>query len=157
MTTLLRSLRLLALGAWLGAIIYFVAVVTRGAFAVLSSRDEAGLLVGFTLSGLHSLGLVAAAIFVIASIALRKSLRALIEPVVIGVILMAVFTATSQYRVMPRMAALRTQMGSVDSTSASDPRRTEFDHLHGISAELEAAVLLIGLVAMFLASRKEPS
>jgi hypothetical protein len=157
MNHFLRFAKLLALGAWLGAVVYFVAVVTRGAFAVLSTRDEAGLLVGFTLGGLHSMGLIAAAIFVIASIALRKSLRALIEPAVIGVILMAALTAASQYRVMPRMAVLRTEMVSVDATPATDPRRAEFDRLHSISVDLEAAVLLIGLVAMFFASREPPS
>lgn len=153
MNSFLRFARLLALGAWIGAIVYFVAVVTRGAFAVLSSRDEAGLLVGFTLSGLHSMGLIAAAIFVIASIALRKSLRAVIEPAVIGVILMAALTAGSQFRVMPRMSLLRTQMGSVDSTSANDPRRAEFDRLHKISVDFEGAVLLLGLVSFFLGFR----
>ena len=91
MTDFLRFTRILALGSWSGAIIYFVAVVTRGAFAVLSSRDEAGLLIGFTLSGLHVIGLLAAAIFVLASLALRKSLRAFIEPAVLGVTLMAGF------------------------------------------------------------------
>ncbi len=58
----LRFVRVFALGTWVGAIIYFVAVVTQGAFAVLPNRDEAGLLVGFTLAGLHLMGLIAAAI-----------------------------------------------------------------------------------------------
>ena len=154
MTDFLRFTRVLALGSWFGAIIYFVAVVTRGAFAVLSSRDEAGLLVGFTLSGLHVIGLIAAAIFVLASLALRKSVRAFIEPAVLGVTLMAGFTATLQYRVIPRMDALRRQMGSVEATPSTDPRRAEFDRLHSVSVDLEGAVLVIGLVSFFLATRE---
>ncbi|MGA8766715.1 MAG: DUF4149 domain-containing protein, partial [Candidatus Acidiferrales bacterium] len=62
MSHILRFLRVFALGTWVGSIIYFVAVVTRGAFAVLT-RDQAGLLVGFTLGGLHQLGVIAAAVY----------------------------------------------------------------------------------------------
>jgi len=165
MSHFLRFVRTLALGAWVGAIVYFAAVVTRGAFAVLPSRDEAGLLVGFTLGGLHVMGLISAAIFVAASVALTKSsrnsnrdangaLRALIEPAVLGVILMAALTIASQYYVIPRMAVLRGEMGSVDATPESDHRRAEFDRLHSVSVDLEGAVLVAGLVAMFLAVRE---
>jgi hypothetical protein len=154
MKQLLRFLRVFALGAWVGAIIYFVAVVTRGAFAVLANRDEAGALVGFTLSGLHWMGLIAAAVFVIASIALRKSVWAFVEPAVLCVILMSALTDVSQGYVMPRMAVLRTEMGSVEAAPASDARRAEFDRLHGMSVDLEGAVLVIGLVALFLTARR---
>jgi len=157
MSQIWRFVRVLALGTWVGAIIYFVAVVTQGAFAVLSNRDEAGLLVGFTLGGLHLMGLIAAVIFVIASVAMRKSLRAFIEPAVLGVILMAVLTIASQDYVMPRMAVLRTQMGSVEATPAGDARSAEFDRLHRASVDLEGGVLLIGLVALFLTTRSKPS
>jgi hypothetical protein len=151
----LRFLRVLALGAWVGAIVYFAAVVTQGAFAVLSSRDEAGLLVGFTLGGLHLMGVIAAAVFVAASVALTKSLRAFVEPAVLGVILMAALTIASQDYVLPRMAVLRSQMGSVDATLASDPRRAEFDKLHSVSVDIEGGVLLIGLAALYLAVPRE--
>jgi len=154
MNSTLRFIRLFALGAWVGAIIYFAAVVTQGAFAVLH-RDDAGLLVGYTLGGLHLMGLIAAAVFVVASVALTRSLRAFAEPAVLGVILMAVLTIASQGYVLPKMAMLRSQMGSVDSTPANDPRRAEFDRLHGVSVDIEVGVLLIGLAALFLAARRE--
>jgi uncharacterized membrane protein len=152
----LRFVRVFALGTWVGAIIYFAAVVAPGAFAVLPNRDEAGLLVGFTLGGLHLLGLIAAVVFVVASVALGKSLRAFIEPAVLGVILMAGLTIASQGYVIPKMAVLRSQMGSVEATPASDPRRAEFDRLHRISARLEGGVLLLGLAALFLAAEGKP-
>jgi hypothetical protein len=155
MTHLLRFVRVFALGAWVGAIVYFVTVVTQGAFAVLSNRDQAGLLVGYTLGGLHLLGLIAALVFVAASVALGKSLRAFIEPAVIGVILMAALTIASQGYVIPKMAMLRSQMGSVDATPSSDPRRAEFDRLHRASVDLEGSVLVIGLAALFLTVGKK--
>jgi Domain of unknown function (DUF4149) len=155
MSQILRFVRVFALGAWVGAIIYFAAVVTQGAFAVLPNRDEAGLLVGFTLGGLHLMGVIAAAAYVAASVALTKSLRAFVERAVIAVILMAVLTIASEGYVMPRMAVLRTQMVSVEATPGSDPRRAEFDRLHGVSVDLESAVLVIGLVALFLTERRQ--
>ncbi len=154
MSHILRFLQVFALGTWVGSIIYFVAVVTRGAFAVLA-RDQAGLMVGFTLGGLHQLGMVAAAVYLVAALAAGKSLGALIRPAAIGVILMLVLTLASQRIVIPRMDVLRTQMVSVDATPPSDPRRAEFDRLHGISVDLEGGVLLIGLVALFLTVREK--
>lgn len=155
MNLTLRFLRLLALGAWIGAIIYFAAVVTQGAFAVLPSQDEAGLLVGFTLGGLHLMGLIAAVVFIVASVAMGRSLKAFIEPAMIGVILMAALTIASQNYVIPRMNVLRTQMVSIQATPGNDPRREEFDRLHGVSVDLEAGVLLIGLASLFLAAREK--
>ena len=151
----LKFVRVVTLAGWVGAIVYFAAVVTEGAFAVLPSQDEAGLLVGFTLGGLHVMGLVSAAIFVIASLALAKGLRAFSRSSVAGVILMGLLTMVSQYHVMPRMARLRSQMGSVDRTPRSDPRRAEFDRLHRVSVDIEGAVLLIGLIALFLTLRED--
>ena len=145
---------MLALGAWLGAIIYFAAVVTRDAFAVLPNRDDAGVLVGSTLGGLHGMGVIAAVIYLGASLGLARSLRALVRPAAIGVILMLLLTLASQRIVMPRMAVLRTEMVSVESTPSTAARRAEFDRLHAMSVDLEVGVLLIGLVALFLTVRR---
>jgi hypothetical protein len=156
MSHILRFLRVFALGTWVGSIIYFVAVLTRGAFAVLT-RDQAGLLVGFTLGGLHQLGVIAAVVYLIASIGLGRSLRALARPAALGVILMMLLTLASQRIVIPRMDVMRVEMSSVDATPANDPRRAEFDRLHGISVNLEGGVLLVGLAALFLTSSERPS
>lgn len=151
----LRFVKVVALGAWIGAIIYFAAIVTRGAFAVSANRDQAGLLVEYTLGGLHLMGLIAALIFVGASVAIGKSLRAFIAPAVLIVILMAAFTITSQGYVIPRMNLLRAQMGSVEATPATDTRRAQFDRLHTASVDIEGGILVAGLIALFLALREK--
>ena len=157
MIPMLRFAKVFALGAWIGAIIYFAAVVTQGAFAVSPNRDQAGLLVGYTLGGLHLMGLIAALIFVAASVAIGKSLRTFIEPTVLIVILMAVFTVASQDYVIPRMNLLRAQMGSVDATPATDSRRVQFDHLHSASVDIEGGILVAGLIVLFLTLREKSS
>jgi hypothetical protein len=154
MSHILRFLQVFALGTWVGSIIYFVKVVTRGAFAMLT-RDQAGLLVGFTLGGLHQLGMVAAMVYLIAAVGLGSSTRALVRPAALCVMLMLVLTIASQRIVIPRLDVLRVEMVSVDGTPAGDARRAEFGRLHGISVDLEGGVLLIGLAALFLTVREQ--
>lgn len=150
MTNFLRFLQVLALGTWVGSIFYFSAVVAPSAFAVLRTKDDAGLLVGQSLSRLHALGLIAAIVFLVAGGAIAGSVRVFSKPAMIGVVLMVVLTAISQNKVTHRMNELRTAMGSVEKTAADDPRRAEFDRLHSVSVGLEGAVLLIGLVALYM-------
>ena len=150
-----RFIQALALGTWVGSIIYFIAVVTRGAFAVLT-LDQAGPLIAFTLAGLHEVGIIAAVAYLIASAAMVMSIKALARPAALCVLVMLFLTLASQRIVIPRMETLRHEMISVELTPPSDPRRTEFDKLHGISVDLESGVLLIGLAALFLKAREGP-
>ena len=153
MSHILRFLQVFAIGTWVGAIVYFAAVVTRGAFAVLPNADLAGALVGVTIKGLHGLGIIAAVIYLVASLGLGRSVRALAEPAALGVILMLVLTLASQRIVLPRMDALRARMGSVDATPRENLLRVEFDRLHRVSVQIESGVLLVGLAALFLTVR----
>ncbi len=154
MTTILRFIQIFALGTWVGSIFYFSAAVAPGAFRVLSNPDQAGAVVQFTLGRLHMLGVVAAVLYLFASIALAQSFKGLVRPAAIGVMLMLLLTLTSQRLVTPRLAALRGQMGSVAATPKTDPFRLEFDRLHGFSVKIEGAVLLIGFAALFLTVRE---
>jgi hypothetical protein len=150
-----RFIQALALGTWVGSIIYFIAVVTRGAFAVLTP-DQAGPLIAFTLAGLHEVGVIAALAYLIAAAAIARSIKTLRRPASLGVLVMLFLTLASQRIVIPRMETLRHEMISVESTPPSDPRRAEFDRLHGISVDLESAILVIGLAALFLHARDRP-
>lgn len=156
MTNILRFMQVFALGTWTGSIFYFSAVVAPGAFRVLPSRDLAGLVVEFTLRRLHTVGVVAALIFLLASVLLSVSAstprKALVLPAA-GVAIMLVLTVISQHVVIRRMMELRREMGSVEATAQEDPRRVEFDKLHGVSVRLEGATLLIGFASLFLVVR----
>jgi hypothetical protein len=66
---------------------------------------------------------------------------------------MLLLTVFSQFYVMAHLAELRTQMGSVDRTPATDPLRAEFDKLHQWSVWIESAVLLLGIAAVYLTVR----
>jgi uncharacterized membrane protein len=156
MTNILRFLQVFALGTWLGSLIYLSFVVAPSVFGILSSRDQAGIVVGFALGRLHHLGAIAAMIFLIATLGIARSFKALVQPAAIGVVLMLLLTLVSQHIVMPRMAVLRTEMVSVDATPPDNPLRVRFDRLHRISVRLEGSVLVIGLTALFLTARRNP-
>jgi hypothetical protein len=156
MRHILRFVQVFALGTWVGSIFYFSAAVAPGAFRVLTSQDQAGLLVEFTLGRLHLLGVVVAVLFLLASIllALMGYASGKFLPSV-GVLVMLALTLISQDVVIRPMIHLRREMVSVVATPADNPARAEFDRLHGVSVDLEAAVLLIGFASLFLTVREE--
>jgi uncharacterized membrane protein len=153
MNSILRFIQVFALGTWVGSIIYLSFVVAPGAFGVLQSRDQAGLMVGYSLARLHYLGMVAAVLYLVAGLALAQSVKAFAQPAMIGVVLMLLLTVTSQTRVTPRLAELRSEMVSVDATPKDNPLRVEFDRLHRVSVRMEVMVLVIGIAALFCTVR----
>jgi len=73
-------------------------------------------------------------------------------------VLMIVLTTVSQMIVTPKMAALRTQMGSIQATAVDSPLLAEFALLHQISVSLESGVLLAGIAcAYFMVRELSPS
>jgi hypothetical protein len=154
MSTLLRFLEFFSLGAWVGSILYFGAIEAPAAFTTLST-DQAGALVGVTLGRLHLAGVVAGLIYLLALAASERSFAALARPAPLLVFAMVVLTFISQFWVTGTMDALRVQMGSVSATPADNPLRAAFDRWHVISVWIEMAVLVLGLVALALTSRKQ--
>ena len=153
MAATFRFLQIFSLGAWVGSLVYFI-IFTAGIFSVLPTRDLTGLVVGYSLGRLHLFGVVAGVIYLLATAALEKSVGALARPAALLVFVMIVCTVISQHVVIARMDVLRLQMGSVDATPAANPLRVAFDRLHEYSVRLESAVLLSGLVALFLTARR---
>jgi hypothetical protein len=150
----LRFFQFLSLGCWVGSIIFFI-VFTAGIFSVMPTKDLAGTIVGYSLARLHVMGIVAGCVYLLATVALEKSVAALARPAALLVFFMILCTMASQYGVIARMDVLRAQMGSVDATPAENSLRVAFDRLHQYSVRLESAVLIAGLVALFLTARQK--
>lgn len=154
MQTVLRAVEFLCLGIWLGADVFLSFVVAPGAFAILGSRDAAGLMVGYSLARLHFAGIFLGALFLVARLARTRDSASFTTAAALCVVLMVVLTAASQFTVSTRMETLKKQMVSVQNTPESDPRRVEFNRLHHRSVGYEGAVLVLGLAAMFLLVRE---
>ena len=154
MNSLFRTLEFLALSLWLGSDVFLSFVVAPGAFALLASRDQAGAMVGFSLTRMHWLGVTCGLVILLVRLLRMRTFAALATPAVFCILLMIVLTVTSQLVVSPRMAALRVQMGSIEATAASNPLLVEFSKLHRVSVSLESGVLLAGFAAMYLLVRE---
>jgi uncharacterized membrane protein len=154
MSNIFRALEFLGLSVWLGSDIFLSFVVAPGAFRVLASRDQAGAIVGFSLTRMHLLGIACGVVVLLVRVIRTKSFESVVAPSALCVFLMIVLTATSQIAVSPKMAALRTQMGSIQATSADSPLLAEFAKLHQVSVTLESGVLLAGIICMFLMVRE---
>ena len=163
MSTMLRTIEFLGLSLWLGSDVFLSFVVAPGAFSLLGSRDQAGAMVGFALGRMHFIGVVCGIVILVARLLRARTFASLVAPAALCVVLMIALTVVSQHAVSPKMAALRTQMGSIESatakrstqaTAADNPLRVEFDRLHRRSVMLESGVLLAGFAAMYLLVRE---
>jgi uncharacterized membrane protein len=154
MTNLLRTFEFLGLGLWLGSDVFLSFVVAPGAFRILGSRDSAGAMVGYGLWWMHMIGVVCGIVILVARLLRTRTFASLATPTALCVALMILLTVVSQHAVSPKMAALRVQMGSIQTTAANSPLLAEFMRLHRISASLESGVLLAGLAAMYLMVRE---
>jgi hypothetical protein len=154
MTTFLRTLEFLSLGLWLGSDTFVSLVLAPGAFHVLATRDQAGVMVGFALTRMHIGGIICGVIFLLARLARSRSFSTTLTPAALCVLVMIAATLISQFTVSAKMAALRTQMGSIQGTAADSPLLAEFSRLHSVSVSLESVVLLAGIAAMFLLVRE---
>jgi uncharacterized membrane protein len=145
---------LLALIVWIGGVIFLAFVEAPTVFApgLLPTRHLAGSIVGRSLDILHTMAIISGSVFLIASMSYSRmtggsartlALRNLLIALMLGL------TMISQFKISPRMHALRAQAGVIDSLKTDDPVRAEFDRLHVWSENFEGAVLLIGLLAVF--------
>ena len=154
MASLLRAVEFLGLSLWLGSDVFLSFVVAPGAFRILSSRDQAGALVGYALGALHIGGIICGLVLLIARLARTKTFACLATPAALCVVGMIALTAISEFTVSAKMAALRAQMGSIQATAADSPLLVQFARLHRVSVSLESGVLLAGIAAMYLMVRE---
>ena len=154
MSTFLRVIEFLGLSLWLGSDVFLSFVVAPGAFRILSSRDQAGAMVGYSLNAMHIGGIICGCLIVLARLLRTRTFASLTAPAALCVVLMMVLTSISQSTISAKMAALRMQMGSIQTTSPDSPLLVQFGRLHAISVSLESGVLLAGIAAIYLMVRE---
>jgi uncharacterized membrane protein len=149
----LRFLMLLSLVVWIGGLIFFAFVLAPTAFQVLPNTHLAGNLVGRALGKLHWIAIIAGIVFLIASLLhsyLTQGTAHIFAMRHILICLMLALTLFSQFWIIPRMDTLRASVGDFAAVPLTDPQRVQFDALHVWSTRVESAVLLLGLVVIYL-------
>jgi uncharacterized membrane protein len=151
----LRFLMLLSLVAWIGSLIFFAFVLAPTVFApgVLPNTHLAGNIVGRSLSKLHWIAIVSGIVFLASSLLysrLSDGTAHVLEARHVLICLMLALTLLSQFWIIPRMDTLRAQVTDLTTVPLDNPARAEFDALHAWSTRVESAVLLLGLVVVYL-------
>lgn len=155
--SVLRFFMLLSLVIWVGGIIFFAFAVAPTVFSVLPTHELAGRVVTRSLNLLHWVGVGSGVVFLILSLFEAHSASSHWSPASVrnlSVLGMIALTLVSQLAVTSKMVALRISMVDIDQVPVSDPRRVAFNQLHVWSTRLESAVLLLGLLALYLLARQ---
>ena len=151
-TVILRFIYILSLALWIGGTAFFPFIAASSIFKVLS-RAEAGKVVADIIPKYYWASLACGAIAVIASTLLgvrtRWSVLLIVRTILIGVMIVGILYA--MLALQPKMQELREQVAASDILSPTrTPLRLEFGLLHRRSESVHAAVLLLGVVVMFI-------
>jgi uncharacterized membrane protein len=156
----LRYLMLLSLIVWIGGLVFFAFVLAPTAFTipqVLPNAHLAGNVVGRTLAKLHWIAIVSGLVYLISSMIYSRMLDGTAHALAarhLLVCLMLALTLLSQFWIIPRMDALRAQVGDFSAAPPDDPASSHFDALHVWSTRVEGAALLLGLVVVYLTAQQ---
>ena len=149
----LRFLMLLSLVVWVGGLIFFAFVLAPAAFQVLPDTHLAGNVVGRALSKLHWIAIVSGIVFLLSSLLYSRLADGTAHVFAMRhvlICLMLALTIFSQFWIIPHMDTLRAQIGDFATVTLDNPARVQFDALHVWSTRVESAVLLLGLVVIYL-------
>lgn len=135
----------LAISFWIGGAAIFTLLLTPIIFKT-QTRDMAGQIVGVLFPGYFRWGLVCGGCVLLCWLFMKE--RSLL---VAGIICaMLALTSFQAFYLEPRVAGLKQQIASFETTPKEHPLRREFGRLHGISAACNLAVLGGGIVLIIL-------
>ncbi len=140
-----RILRLLAVAVWMGALVFFGAVVAPTAAHTFGTTAQFADFIGRALLQLHSIGLwcgvaMLVALRMLGARAYRLSAQAAL------VLLMIVLTyASNKLIILPMEHDRALAGGNISILIGGSPLRDDFDARHAWSTRVEGAVLLAGL------------
>lgn len=153
--TTISNLRILLIAMWLGAALFFSAIVAPGAFAVLRSyhlsnaNEIAGAVVNRSLTAINVSGVVISLLLLLSVfLGLRQYRSRTFLAEVISLLVMLAATGVSHWVISAKLHALRLGLVlPIDQLSASDPRRISFNSLHSYSVKALGIAMIAALVA----------
>ena len=160
---ILNSLRSIVLAAWLGTALFFGAVVAPTAFSVLrtvdlpNANEIAGTMVTRCLSVVNISGFIIS-LFLLLTYFLQKGSKGQVARIleIVSIVVILLTTSVGHWLIAARMRALRAAMIlPIDQVRLGDPRRMEFNSLHGYSVNALALAMIAALVTLVVFSRKQ--
>jgi Domain of unknown function (DUF4149) len=151
----ISNVRLLLIGAWLGAACFFSFAVAPGAFSILENRELAGSLVSRTLMIVNLSGLAFGLILLLSSFIKRQALA----PIWVWMerFLLVLFTlacAVGEFVISVWLKLIRSQAGRpIGELAAEDPVRMQFNSLHQYSVWIMLGAMIAALLLFFLTGK----
>ncbi|MEP6787424.1 MAG: DUF4149 domain-containing protein [Acidobacteriota bacterium] len=150
------DIRLLILGLWLGAAVFFIGVA-QNAFAALENRELAGAVVGRNLSLLNYSGMAIATILILTSLLAAARIKKFwlwIERFLL--LFLGASCAVGQFVIGFWLASVKAQMGKpIDEVAVDDPLRIQFNMLHEYSVWVLFAGMVAALIVFFIISNRK--
>ncbi len=149
----LKFLMLLSLVCWIGGLIFFAFVLAPTAFTVLPTTHLAGNVVGRSLGKLHWIAIISGIVYLISSLLYSRFTDGTAHAFAVRhllLCLMLAFNLFSEFWNIPRKDVVRAQVADFGAVPLDNPERVQFDALHVWSTRVEGAVLLLGLVVVYL-------
>lgn len=154
----LRFVHLLALGLWLGSVVFFSLIVAPTLFGALG-RESAGRAVSAIFPRYYGFGGVCGIVALLSGLLLRAQGAVRGRLFLAEMILVAAMTGIVAYSggvLLPQAARARAALSEPPGTPAHDAARARFDALHRRSVALNGTVLLLGAAALALAVAQRP-
>ena len=156
---MLKSLSLILVACWLGAAIFFSAVVAPAAFSVLRSfqisnaSEIAGGIVNRSLSIINVSGFLIGVLSLLIVLAVRSRWM-ILEAIALAVL--SVMTAVGQWVIAARIHAIRAALSvPIDQLPLNDPQRVAFASLHRYSVIALSIAIIAALIASLLIARHQ--
>jgi Domain of unknown function (DUF4149) len=157
----LKSICLLLLAAWLGAALFFSAVVAPAAFSVLrmyqlpNSSEIAGAIVSRSLAAINLSGFCVGVLLLVILFLRRKGGKRwelVLQFITISIV--TLMCAVGEWVIAARMRALRGAMVlPIDRLAQEDPGRIAFSSLHRYSVIVLAIAMIAALIGSLLLAR----
>jgi hypothetical protein len=151
------DIRLLILGLWLGAAVFFIGVAQTAFSVLLPQRDLAGAVVSRNLSILNFSGLAIATLLIVSSLVGVANVNRFwlwVERSLL--ILVWAACAVGQFVIGFWLSSVRAQMGRpIDEVAADDPLRIQFNTLHEWSVWVLFTGMIAALLAFFIISNRK--
>jgi hypothetical protein len=158
---MVKNISLLLLALWLGAAIFFSAVVAPAAFSVLrgfqlgNAGEIAGAIVSRSLGVINVWGFLTGVGLLLLTLYSRRSYKRdlfLLESALLGIVI--IMTGVGHWLIAPRIRALRSGLNlPIGQFVLDDARRVAFNSMHRYSVSALSIAMIAALIACLLLTR----
>ena len=140
-----RILRLLAFAVWVGALVFFGAVVAPTAARTFGTTQHFAEFIGRSLLMLHSIGLwCGVAIFVALRMLGLRAFKVYTQMALVFLMMLLTF-CSNRFVILPMEHDRALAGGNISILIPGSPLREDFDARHAWSTKIEGVVLFAGL------------